>query len=339
MQGLELYVKENLGIKIEEFNLGYRTVTVNSEQKGEYETKEFETKWSKNLLMELAKLKKEWFLDSYNRFENENYVQKQIDFVLDFHGISLRDKKVLDFGCGFGASTHCLMKRGAENIVSTELVKENMDFAEIMCMEFGYSDKVKLVRKDLIKDISPESYDFVWLQAVVEHLLPDERKEYLNKLWNSIRPEGYLIITETPNRLWPYETHTTSGTWFIPYMKDKKIFEVMRKRNEYKNWIDEEFYRSGIVGETYFSLLNYINDKEHLIDSGLRAGYLKKMYEYAKNKSVKKDMIIKIADKFEFIPIKIFKSPVTAFMPFLNHLAFKKKYDDSYHNKTYKPKY
>ena len=193
-----------------------RKVRVLRRQKGHFDWDEFRTSWPAGLLVDLAALKGEWFCDSYARFEHPNYIQKNIDIVLQLYGIRPEHLRILDFGCGFGASSYCLAKRGATDIVATDLRAENVDLARRILAGVGYSDVVDVRQEDLVPTLHPDTFDVIWLQAVLEHLLPEERHSYLPRFWKALRPGGWLIITETPNRTWPYETHTTFGRWFLP---------------------------------------------------------------------------------------------------------------------------
>ena len=117
-------------------------VRVRTPQHGFHPYDNFLTDWPADLLLALANLKCEWFADSYARFEHPNYIQKQVDLTLQFYNLSLRDRRVLDFGCGFGASSYCLMKRGADHIVATDLVRENTDFAKLFFTKRGLAQYI-----------------------------------------------------------------------------------------------------------------------------------------------------------------------------------------------------
>ena len=207
-----------------------RHVKILTPQKGTYsDRREFDSDWPEELLYSLAALKGEWFLDSYQRFEHPNYIQKQIDSVLDLYDLKLGDDLILDFGCGFGASGYCMIKRGARRILASDLEKANTDFASEFFSGMGFADRVEIRCGDIVPDLQPASISIIWLQAVMEHLLPEERRTYLRRFWEALKPGGLLIITETPNRTWPIEGHTTGGTWGIPWMKPQRVFERMRR--------------------------------------------------------------------------------------------------------------
>jgi SAM-dependent methyltransferase len=55
-------------------------------------------------------------------------------------------------------------------------------------------------------------FSFVLANGVIEHI-PQPRDLYIRELWRLIMPGGHLMVTETPNKYWPREAHTT-GLWF-----------------------------------------------------------------------------------------------------------------------------
>lgn len=303
-----------------------RHVRVLADQKGTYrDLREFDTDWSDDLLFHLAALKREWFVDSYQRFEHLNYLQKHIDTVLDFYGVELGDNPVLDFGCGFGASSYCMMKRGATRIVASDLEKANTDFAGAFFSGRGLAARIEIRHGDIVPDLRPCSFAVIWLQAVMEHLLPEERRSYLRRFWSALRGGGSLIITETPNRTWPVEGHTTGGTWWLPWMAPHHVFRKMREKSKYCGYSDEQFYRSGIIGSSYREILDCLerpHDCEEL--SLLRGGYLTYLYSCAQKRSPARAAAVTLLGLADPVARNVLRRPMTAFMPFLNHLVFKK---------------
>jgi SAM-dependent methyltransferase len=304
-----------------------RHVKILTPQKGTYsDRREFDSDWPEDLLYSLAALKGEWFLDSYQRFEHPNYIQKQIDSVLELYELKLGDDLILDFGCGFGASSYCMIKRGARRILASDLEKPNTDFASEFFNQMGLADRVEIRCGDIVPDLQPASISIIWLQAVMEHLLPEERQSYLRRFWEALKPGGLLIITETPNRVWPIEGHTTGGTWWIPWMKPQRVFERMRKVPKYSSYSDVDFYRCGIIGSSYREIVECLGrpaDCEEL-SLGVR-GYLKQLYSRAVRKSLPRRLVVGALGLTEPVARKVLRRPITAYMPFLHHLAFRKR--------------
>jgi SAM-dependent methyltransferase len=303
-----------------------RHVRILTPQKGTYsDRREFDSDWPADLLHGLAALKGEWFLDSYQRFEHPNYIQKQIDVVLELYGIRLGDDPILDFGCGFGASSYCMIKRGARRILASDLERGNIDFASDFFRGMGLADRVDLRCGDIVPDLAPASLSIIWLQAVMEHLLPEERRSYHRRWWEGLKPGGLRIKTETPNRVWPGEGHTTGGTWWLPWMKPQSVFATMRKRPKYRDYSDEDFYRSGIIGSSYREILDCLGRPAGCIERSLAVrSYLNTLYARAVRKSLPRRLAVAALGLAEPVTRTVFGRPITSYLSFLNHLVFEK---------------
>jgi 2-polyprenyl-3-methyl-5-hydroxy-6-metoxy-1,4-benzoquinol methylase len=302
-----------------------RRVHVLVPQHGHFRFTDFESPWPADLLESLARLKGSWFCDSYARFEHPNYLQKQIDQILELYGIALPGLRILDFGCGFGASSYGLVKRGATDIVATDLVDGNIAFARALFTRLGLDGRIDLRREDIVPALEPDSFDVVWLQAVVEHLLPDERQSYLRQFWRALRPGGWLVVTETPNRVWPYETHTSGGRWFLPWMPAERIFATMRREAPFAAHSDVDFYRSGIVGSTYRQLLDCLGRPPDCEEPARELSrYFARLYADARVKTTMRRTVVSVLGLLEPGVRRILRRPVMAFTPYLNHLAFRK---------------
>lgn len=95
------------------------------------------------------------------------------------------------------------------------------------------------------------TFDFVIMSAVYEHLLPQERKIVMPKVWSAIKPGGHLFLNMTPHRWFPIEHHTT-GLPFLNYFPAKLALPLTKKfskrTNPAENW--ETLLRCGIRGGT-----------------------------------------------------------------------------------------
>jgi hypothetical protein len=75
-------------------------------------------------------------------------------------------------------------------------------------------------------------------------------------LWRRLRPNGYFVVTETPWRWFPVETHTTSLP-FVNYMPDRLALWAVRYRHSKSlNWNDALKY--GVRGATVREIIGYI---------------------------------------------------------------------------------
>ena len=103
------------------------------------------------------------------------------------------------------------------------------------------------------------TFDLIVLSAVYEHLLPNERKEILPKLWSMLNANGVLFLNQTPHRWFPLELHTTSLP-LINYLPDDLTLKASRKFsprvNEDDSW--EFLLRAGIRGATVREIKNLL---------------------------------------------------------------------------------
>jgi SAM-dependent methyltransferase len=181
---------------------------------------ELDTQLSLETLIKIASKKGRYFRDEIERSENPNYLQRKIGLLLKEFGIVLSRKKMLDFGCGAGASTLIFLRFGATDITGVEVDRTLLDIAKSRLKDF-FQDGHQLVKIEYIDGkysmpFSSEEFDIIWAQAIMEHVLPNQRRSVLRELWRVLRKDGLLVIFGTPNRLWFKEYHT-SNLLFVNY--------------------------------------------------------------------------------------------------------------------------
>ena len=193
--------------------------------------------------------------DEISREESPSRAQGILanDFLAYFRPKDLEGKRILDFGCGSGASTMFLARTFAScEVVGIELIQEFLDVAEARRVHYGY-DNVRFSlspgESELTSDLG--QFELVVFSAVFEHLLPSERVTLLPQIWQLLRPGGYLFINQTPHRYFPTDSHTT-GLPLINYLPKILALQAARRlsnRNlENDDW--EILLRKGIRGAT-----------------------------------------------------------------------------------------
>jgi hypothetical protein len=138
-------------------------------------------------------------------------------------------------------------------IVGVELDERLLRIARARADFYNLSDRVTFYQSpdpaSLPKDLG--TFDFITFSAVYEHLLPNERKPLLHKVWRLLNTNGVLFINQTPNRYGIVEYHTTSGMPFINYLPDQVTHYLVShfsKRRAGLSW--EQLLRAGIRGAT-----------------------------------------------------------------------------------------
>lgn len=173
-----------------------------------------------------------WLCDSLARYDDPEYVSRALrkQLLAYFDASEFRGKRMLDFGCGSGASTlHMAAMFPETEVVGVELNAGSVELARQVLAVRHLSNVRFLISSDP-NGLPPGigSFDFVMLSAVYEHLLPEERRRVMPSIWSSMNCGGVLFLNQTPYRYFPYEHHST-GLWFINYLPDS--FSLFLARN------------------------------------------------------------------------------------------------------------
>lgn len=134
--------------------------------------------------------------DSYNRLYFEGHLlrykgpvySQRIKNVKRFLG-DVKDKDVLDLGCGVGYFSDLCLGQGAR-VKSMDFSMEALKF----CLS-EYGDKLTLINADAsalpFKDLS---FDLVLMNDIIEHLTPEIGRKMLEETKRVLRPGGSLIL-------------------------------------------------------------------------------------------------------------------------------------------------
>ena len=242
-------------IKIVELSDNRRKITIDSPRRWlSAKDRCLETGYPIELIRKILDVKGPYSLnDDIRREEDPLYVKACIenDILAYLPQTAFKNKRILDFGCGSGASTSVLTRMFPEaEIVGTDLSDQLISLAQERAQYYQYSNVSFLCSQDsstLPQDIG--KFDYVILSAVLEHLLPDERVPLLEQIWSVLNPGGLLFINQTPYRFFPFEGHTTH-LFFINYFPDGLAHFCARKFSkrigESETW--NQLLRRGIRG-------------------------------------------------------------------------------------------
>ncbi len=213
------------------------------------------------LIQEIQATKGLYVCDEIMREEDPRYVEHYLrhEMLSYLPPEAFRGKRILDFGCGSGASSVVLSRILPEcEIVGVELAERLLRIAQLRAQHFGL-ERVRFLRSPS-GDALPEGlgeFDFVLFSAVFEHLLPLERRALLPLVWNRLRPGGILFLNQTPYRYSPVEVHTTGGMPLINYLPDGMTLKIVRRFSRvYAGRVTwEQLLRDGIRGGTVSEIL------------------------------------------------------------------------------------
>jgi ubiquinone/menaquinone biosynthesis C-methylase UbiE len=162
-------------------------------------------------------------------------------------------KTVLDYGASSGLSAVALMELGAASVTGIEpeldRVEKGMRDLAMMgnhCIEIIHlQDTTNLPYRD-------GEFEFVLSNAVFEHI-PQPRDAHLCEVWRVLHSGGYFLLTETPNKYFPKEVHT-SHLWFNHWLPKEIAFHRAR-RNGMSNMTMERWEGSGWRGLGYYEMV------------------------------------------------------------------------------------
>ncbi|MHB2205442.1 class I SAM-dependent methyltransferase [Methylobacterium sp. CM6257] len=223
------------------------------------------TRYPRSLIEEFLRIKGPiWFTGEIARDEKSDYLEDIFTSAVlgYFDPDHLNHARILDFGCGRGASTVIIARRFPNAaIVATDI--HNLKIAEARADFHGLRniDFVQAPSGDVLPD-GLGSFDCIILSAVYEHILPDERRRIFPQMWASLRKGGVMLIYETPNRWFPVETHTTGGLPLINYMPPKLALATARhspfRDLKHQDW--PTMLRNGIRGGSIGELRRLLPD-------------------------------------------------------------------------------
>lgn len=172
---------------------------------------------------------------------------------------SIAGKKILEIGCGTGASTLALAEQNPLKITSIDIDNHSITSAKNRLSLYGLDENVEfhcLNASNLLDNFPKNEFDIIIYFATYEHLNIRERIQSLRDAYHILKPGGLIFILEAPNRLWCFDHHTA----FLPFylwlppelaiLYSQKIQrDIIRKKISYNNFPMEneikDFYRIG----------------------------------------------------------------------------------------------
>ena len=201
--------------------------------------------------------------DEIRRDEDPDYVRAILELgTLAYSPAEwFAGKRMLDFGCGSGASTVILSRLFPESeIVGIDMEGDLLELARARARHYGMAKLSFLASpgpEELPRDLG--HFDAVFFNALYEHLLPSERDLLLPVIWKLLLPGGLLFLTETPNRAFPIERHTT-GLPLLNYLPRSVVLAIARRHSDRvaRNESWESLLRRGIRGGRVGTILRQL---------------------------------------------------------------------------------
>lgn len=139
--------------------------------------------------------------------------------------VPLAGSEVLEIGSGRGASTFALTEQGAQ-VTAVDVNAGAVAYATARLSDAGLEASFNLLNVERLAEVDGGPFDLVLFWASLEHMTTDERTAGLREGWSQVAAGGAMAIIETPNRLWPFDSHT-SDLAFFNWLPDDVAFAYL----------------------------------------------------------------------------------------------------------------
>ncbi len=147
----------------------------------------------------------------------------------------LKDKNILDFGCGHGALCVDMAKNGARHITGIDLEDNLISFAnENLNNNYDYLlNKISFEKRDIIKDNLEKKYDLIVSKDTFEHTL--NLPQVLDEMYNLLNVGGKAYIGFGPLYNFYNGDHGRTEMilpWFHLIFSEKFIIDRLNKKKQ-----------------------------------------------------------------------------------------------------------
>ncbi|MBC8552106.1 MAG: class I SAM-dependent methyltransferase [Nitrospira sp.] len=177
----------------------------------------------------------------------------------------IKDKIVLDVGCGTGEQVVGVALQGAKKAIGVE-IRNMQDESKIWASELGVSDRVEFSTIS-IKELPESSVDIAYCQNSFEHF--SDPQTILEDINYVLKKNGKLFISFGPPWLAPYGVHMyfmIKYPWAHVLFSEKTILNVRKLyRSDNANRYGE--VEGGLNKMTYRRFKKIVNDSNYDIES------------------------------------------------------------------------
>ena len=158
-----------------------------------------------NLKHSQAKMGTKTYFDEVER--RKFFVEPHILSFVDFP--SVKNKKVLEIGCGMGTIAMNFARAGALKVTAVDLSEKSLDIAKQRAALYGFTEKIEFYHanaEELSKTVPIQEYDLIFSFGVIHHTPHPER--VIQELRSYLSPQGQL-------KLMIYHRYSWKALWVL----------------------------------------------------------------------------------------------------------------------------
>ncbi len=207
---------------------------------------------------------KQWFNNCTIEYERE--IGKYIG--------ELKDKSILELGCGIGGLLKFLQIKGAVNIIGVDSAPDQIEF----CKKYVSN---KVIQSDVIEYLKGQQnqFDYIFAFDLIEHIKKEQMQEFCSLIYRNLKDGGKIII-RTPNMgcLFAFHSRYIDYTHEIGFTEES-INQVLKEAGFKKITVDNSY-----IG------------KKRLLSVRIFQRMLEKLYNIRLSRIVTKNIIV-LAEK------------------------------------------
>ena len=161
----------------------------------------------------------------------------------------MRNKEVLDIGCGLGLTLICLSLLGCKKAVGIDISEDMINCFQKLFQFFPALNVSAKLGDWLLMNCEEETFDVVILKEAISHIR--DTQSLLEKISKVLRPKGVLSITDSNNDLFFMNKLKRKKLWKKVECGPFKIDQARHRRVDRLPFFDA---RVSIIRELYPSL-------------------------------------------------------------------------------------
>jgi S-adenosylmethionine-dependent methyltransferase len=122
--------------------------------------------------------------------------------------------KIIEIGCGTCSSTVALAEQGAE-VFGYDIDEASLAVGRERLSIYDLQAQLKKGNATEIPAAQIAEANAVIYFATAEHMTLDEKLSSFSAVWGALHSGAYLIVVETPNRLWWFDSHTAMLPFYL----------------------------------------------------------------------------------------------------------------------------